>query len=230
MPLPAPATLELLAAAHAPTRPGPGPGEWVTPTGAAILAQCATFEQPAMTLNKVGLGAGQKDCDWPNIARLWLGDAQAPGAMVQLETNIDDMNPQLYPAVSEKLFAAGAKDVWFTPVQMKKNRPGIVLSVLALAADEPKLATLILRETTTFGVRVHPVSHRHEVRREIRPMPTPFGTVRGKIKFIEQAAVAVMPEYEDCKKLAEEKGLAVREVYEAAAGEALKLLASLKTA
>jgi uncharacterized protein (TIGR00299 family) protein len=230
MPLPAPATLELLAAASVPTVPGPGPGEWVTPTGAAILGEFATFEQPAMTLTKVGIGAGQRDAAWPNIARMWLGQPKSAGSMVQLETNIDDMNPQLYAGVSEKLFAAGARDVWLTPVQMKKNRPGVVLSVLAPAAEEAKLVALILRETTTFGVRVHRIDHRHEVRREFRDIQTVHGTVRAKLKFLSDEPVAVMPEYEDCRKLADAKGIPLREVIEAAASEGLTLLNQLRAA
>ena len=105
LPLPAPATLELLAAAGAPTRPAPGPGELLTPTAAAILAELASFEQPLMTLSRIGVGAGQKEFAWPNVARLWLGQPAGTGSMVQLETNIDDMNPQLIAAVSEKLLA-----------------------------------------------------------------------------------------------------------------------------
>ncbi|MDB5301359.1 MAG: hypothetical protein JWO87_3022, partial [Phycisphaerales bacterium] len=103
LPLPAPATLELLAAAGAPTRPASGPGELLTPTGAAILCEMTTFEQPAMSIHRVGVGAGQRDFPWPNVARLWLGEAESHGPLVQLETNIDDMNPQLYAAVSDKL-------------------------------------------------------------------------------------------------------------------------------
>ena len=228
MPLPAPATLELLAAAGAPTVPGPGPGEWVTPTGAAILAEFATFEQPAMSLSKVGIGAGQRDTAWPNIARMWLGQPKSAGSMVQLETNIDDMNPQIYGSVSEKLFAAGARDVWLTPVQMKKNRPGIVLSVLAPASEEAKLVQLILRETTTFGVRVHRIDHRHEVRREFRDMQTPHGAVRAKIKYLGDEPVAVMPEYEDCRKLAEQTGQPLRVIHEIAAARALEMLNELR--
>ncbi len=108
LPLPAPATLELLAAANAPTRPAPGPGELLTPTAAALLAELATFEQPAFTLSRVGVGAGQRDFAWPNIARMWLGHGERSHPLVQLETNIDDMNPQIYAAVSDRLFAAGA--------------------------------------------------------------------------------------------------------------------------
>lgn len=238
IPLPAPATLELLAAANAPTRPGPSPtgGEYVTPTGAALLAELATFQQPAMTLSRIGMGAGQRDCPWPNVARLWVGHALAGGAgsgsggMVQLETNIDDMNPQLYADVSAKLFAAGAKDVWFTPIQMKKNRPGIMLSALGPAAVESNLSHLIMQETTTLGVRVHNLDHRHEARRDLRRVETPWGSVQVKIKWLAnkdqpggEEAAGAMPEYDEVKLLAEKQGVPVRQVYEAAtaAGQAL---------
>ena len=197
IPLPAPATLELLAAVKAPTRPAPGPGEWVTPTGAALLAQLATFGQPAMTLEKIGIGAGQKNAPWPNVARLWLGQAIAAnsggGGMVQLETNIDDMNPQLFANVSDKLFAAGAKDVWFTPIQMKKNRPAILLSALGTAANEAALSQVILSETTTLGVRVHALAHRHEVHREMRQVDTPYGPVRVKVKYVDNQPSGATP-------------------------------------
>jgi uncharacterized protein (TIGR00299 family) protein len=229
IPLPAPATLELLAAAKAPTRPAPGPGEWVTPTGAALVAQLATFEQPAMQLDRIGTGAGRKDAPWPNVARLWLGSPiAAAGRMVQLETNIDDMNPQLYADVSEKLFAAGAKDVWFTPIHMKKNRPAVLLSALAPAAQEHALSHVMLRETTTLGVRVHTLDHRHEARREMRNVETPFGSVRVKVKFVDERAAGAMPEYDDCKALAEKCGRPTREVWEVASAAAQALLTSLK--
>lgn len=227
IPLPAPATLELLAAAKAPTRPAPGPGEWVTPTGAALVCQLATFGQPAMQLEKIGTGAGQKDAPWPNVARLWLGTPlpSANAGMVQLETNIDDMNPQLYAAVSEKLFAAGAKDVWFTPIQMKKNRPAVLLSALAPASHEAALSQVILEETTTLGVRVHALQDRHEARREIRQVSTPHGPVRVKLKFVGDQLLGATPEYDDCKTLADKLHLPARLIWEAAATAAQQLLA-----
>lgn len=228
IPLPAPATLELLAAAHAPTRPAPGPGELVTPTGAALVAELATFQQPFLTLEKIGVGAGQKDCSWPNLARLWLGQEMARGAMVQLETNIDDMNPQLFSAVSDKLFAAGAKDVWFTPIQMKKNRPAVMLSALGPAANESAMSSLILRETTTLGVRVTHLDHRHEAHREMRQVDTPYGPVAVKIKWLADEPAGAMPEYEDCRALAEKSNTPVRLVYEAASTAAHRLLLSLR--
>jgi hypothetical protein len=231
IPLPAPATLEILAAAGAPTVPTPGPGELVTPTGAAILAEFATFSQPAMTLSRIGMGAGRRDLPWPNIARMWLGERQSSqggGSLVQLETNIDDMNPQLYPTVGEQLLAAGAKDVWFTPVNMKKGRPGVMLSVLGSSGDESKLSQMILRETTTLGVRVHPVQHRHEARRDIQQVDTPFGTVRAKIKWLGDEAVQATPEYEDCRALAERAQTPVKSVLDAAGVSAQQLLATLR--
>ena len=183
LPLPAPATLELLSAANIPTRPAPGSGELLTPTAAAILAELATFEQPEMKLARIGVGAGQRDFAWPNIARIWLGEPVAPsGPLVQLETNIDDMNPQIYAAVSEKLFAAGALDVWLTAVQMKKGRPGVMLAVLARAVDEGAMSQIILLETTTLGVRVHRISNRHEAGRELINVATLYGQVRRQVE------------------------------------------------
>lgn len=216
MALPAPATLEILAAVHAPTHPAPGEGEWVTPTGAALVAELAVFEQPAMTLERIGVGAGNRDAPWPNVARLWLGQSPGPGAMVQIETNIDDMNPQLFAPVMEKLFAAGAADVWLTPIQMKKNRPGILLSVLASSTLEALLVRLLLEHTTTLGVRVQALAHRHEAERAVREVATPFGVVRTKIKFLEGAPASVSPEFDDCRRLAEQCGAPVRAVLEAA--------------
>lgn len=216
IPLPAPATLELLAAAKAPTRPAPGPGELVTPTGAAILAEMATFTQPQIQLQRIALGAGQKDFAWPNIARLWLGEERQVGGLVQMETNIDDMNPQFYTPVTEKLFALGALDVWLTPTQMKKGRPATVLSVLAPAAKEEAIADAILRDTTTFGLRVHPVGHRHEARREMRTVTTAYGDVRVKLKFVGDETVAASPEFDDCHTLAKRHNVPVSKVSDAA--------------
>ena len=228
IPLPAPATLELLAAARAPICLAPAPGEWVTPTGAALIGELARFEQPLMTLERIGVGAGGKDTPWPNVARLWLGQLHDHGPMVQLETNIDDMNPQLFSAVSDRLFAAGAKDVWFTPIQMKKNRPAILLTALGPATQEVALSQVILEETSTLGVRVHPLRHRHEARREIMSVATRFGTLRVKVKWLGDKAAGATPEYDDCNKLAGEAKVPVRTVYETAVAAAQELLAGLQ--
>ncbi|HXF61691.1 MAG TPA: nickel pincer cofactor biosynthesis protein LarC [Caldilineaceae bacterium] len=221
IPLPAPATLALLAAVQAPTRPAPGPGELVTPTGAALLAELAIFRQPPMRLARIGLGAGRKEFAWPNVARLWLGEGhevagngeQHPLAL--LETNIDDMNPELYAAAAAALFAAGALDVWLTPIQMKKGRPGVQLSVLAPVEQEQPLVGVLLRETTTLGVRVQPV-RRYAAGRELRRLTTPFGQVQVKLKVVNGQVVGAKPEQDDCIRLAAEQGVPVRMVYEAA--------------
>jgi uncharacterized protein (TIGR00299 family) protein len=226
IPLPAPATLAILAGAGAPTRPAPGPGELVTPTGAALVAELATFRQPSMRLQRIGLGAGRKEFAWPNVARLWLGqhepanvgDLQAE-AMALLETNIDDMNPELYAGVSRALFAVGARDVWLTPMQMKKDRPAVQLSVLGMASDEAALVTALLRETTTLGVRVQPVM-RYAAERTMQPVTTPFGEVPVKVKWLDGQPVGAKPEHDACVDLAEAHHVPVRVVYEAAAAAA----------
>ncbi|HVX84328.1 MAG TPA: nickel pincer cofactor biosynthesis protein LarC [Phycisphaerae bacterium] len=232
IPLPAPATLELLAEARAPTRPGPAAGEWVTPTGAALVCQLATFGQPAMTLERIGTGAGRKDPGWPNIARLWVGAAAGGGGpagkLVQLETNIDDMNPQLYAAVSEKLFAAGAKDVWFTPIHMKKNRPAVLLAALGNAAQEEALAQVMLEETTTLGVRVHGIEHRHEAGRAMVTLETRHGRIRGKVKVHNGRPAAITPEYDDVAALAGRLHVPVKEVLDAASAAAHRHLEGLR--
>lgn len=225
IPLPAPATLNLLAAAGAPTRPAPGPGELVTPTGAALVCTLATFAQPPMHLTRVGMGAGQKSFDWPNVARLWLGEAEeasaqaqadftqsAPTQLIQLETNIDDMSPELYAPVQEQLFAAGALDVWLTPVQMKKGRPGTLVGVLAAPAHEAALTQILLRETTTLGVRVHDV-RRHEADRIHDVVETAYGPIRVKVKVLDGVPVAVKPEYDDCRRAAQIHGVSLQTVY-----------------
>lgn len=215
IPLPAPATLALLTAANAPTRPAPGPGELVTPTGAAILAELAMFQQPRMQLQRTGLGAGQKAFDWPNIARLWLGEALDGGQLVELETNIDDMNPEFYEPVRERLFAAGAVDVWTTSIGMKKGRPGLLLSVLGPAALEQTLVDILLQQTTTLGVRAHYV-HRHEARRDFVTVETVYGKISVKQKWVYNELVSAKPEYEECLRLAQEHNVSVQLIHNAA--------------
>jgi uncharacterized protein (DUF111 family) len=180
-----------------------------------------------MSLAKVAIGAGQRDTEWPNVARLWLGDDASAGissgsTIVQIETNIDDMNPQFYSPLSDRLFAAGALDVWMIPIQMKKNRPAVTLGVLAPAGRQPPLIDMILRETTTLGVRVTPVE-RFEAQREIRTVETQLGAVRVKVKRWEGAVVGVMPEFDDCRHIAESSGKSIREVHAVAMAAAGKL-------
>ncbi len=225
LPLPAPATLELLASAHAPTRPSSAQVELVTPTGAALLATLAKFEQPALTLQKVGQGAGGLELPWPNVLRLILGttEERTDGGLALLETNLDDMNPQFYAPVMEKLFTAGALDVYLTPIYMKKNRPATMLSVIARAPDEAALANLILRETSTLGLRVQPIL-RYEAERAFKRVPTPYGEVQVKLKLLEGRVEMAVPEYEDCLRLAKEHDLPLAQVYAAAQQAAAPLL------
>lgn len=216
IPLPAPATLELLAEANAPARPAPGPGELVTPTGAALICELAVFRQPEMRVRRVAVGAGSKEFDWPNVARLWLGDAtSADAALVILETNIDDMSAELYPAVQDALVRAGALDVWSTAALMKKGRPASVLSALVPVDRERSVADAMLRETTTLGVRVHGVQ-RHEAERDFATVETEYGQVSVKLKRVQGELLGVKPEYEECARLAEAHGVPVRVVVERA--------------
>ncbi|RPJ63138.1 MAG: nickel pincer cofactor biosynthesis protein LarC, partial [Dehalococcoidia bacterium] len=166
LPLPAPATLELISIKNSPTiKPvyaGMEGKELVTPTGAAIITSLADFETPSLKPEIIGYGAGSRNpADFPNILRIWMGEtsgATHTGGMVLLETNIDDMNPQIYDYVMEKMFKQGALDVWFTPIQMKKNRPAIMLSVLAEDKSEIAMVEILMRETSTLGVRSRPIS------------------------------------------------------------------------
>jgi uncharacterized protein (TIGR00299 family) protein len=216
LPLPAPATLELLTRARAKTIPSPSTQEMVTPTGAAILAAFARFELPQMTLQTVGLGAGSRDLPWPNVLRLMLGEStQELASHVEIEANIDDMNPQFYAAVMAHLFAGGALDVYFTPIQMKKNRPGTKLSVIAAEKDEAALAQMILSETSTLGVRSHALT-RFEADREFSKVATPYGEIAVKLKKLNGKVVQAAPEYEDCAAAAERAAVPLPEVYRAA--------------
>lgn len=238
LPAPAPATLALAVVAGAPIRPFGEGHELVTPTGAALATMLATFEQPAMTVERVGYGAGREDLPWPNILRLWLGQpvelvgqAQSMGPAelrgleghVVLETNIDDMNPQLLAPAVEALFAAGALDVTLSPLSMKKGRPGTLVSVVASAADESTLARVLLLETTTLGVRVHDV-RRHEADRAFQTVETPYGEVTIKLKRVDGRRVGAMPEFESVRAVAAASGAPLVIVYGAAAAASHRLI------
>jgi uncharacterized protein (TIGR00299 family) protein len=231
LPLPAPAALELLASARAPLRPADAnQGELVTPTGAAIVTTLARFERPEMALERVGYGAGSRDlADRPNVLRLWLGQEAAQGTrpMVLIETNIDDTTGEMLGYVLEKLLAGGAADAWLTPVQMKKGRPGVVLSVICAEAQEEALARLLLRETSTLGVRVRPV-HRWEAEREVVEFESSLGPAAAKVKRLPDEPPRVAPEYEACKQLAEARGLPLADVYRIVQAEGEAKLAGRK--
>ena len=217
LPLPAPATLEILSMAHAPLVSSAAQAELVTPTGAAILAALATFERPDMLLERVGTGAGRKDLPWPNVLRLWVGRSSPEQdlPMVVLETNIDDMNPQLFGSVMNRLFEAGARDVFFTPIYMKKNRPATMLSVICRRSEEAVLGRILLEQTSTLGMRVRPV-YRIEAEREFSTVETPFGPIPVKVKLLDGRKVQAQPEFDACLKAAEAHQAQVGDVYAAA--------------
>lgn len=226
LPLPAPATLALLRGV--PLTPSPVEGELVTPTGAALLTHLSESfgPPPAMTLRTLGHGAGRKDfsaaepgaAGHPNILRLWLGESKRDPAlepMVLLETNIDDMNPQLYEHVAQRLFAAGALDVTLAPLQMKKNRPGTLLSVLCRPEQADGLSAIVFRETTTLGIRRIPLT-RQALPRRFEHVDTRFGPVKIKVATLPDGSERVAPEYDDCRQLAEKAGVPVAVVMESA--------------
>ena len=229
LPVPAPATLKLIADARAPiTSASSQPaGELVTPTGAALVTSLASFGQPEMEVTGVGYGAGSKDFEgWPNVLRIWLGEqsaAEQEGELRLLETNIDDTNPQIYGYLMERLFAGEAADVWFTPIQMKKNRPAIMLSVLAPAHAESRLTEILMRETSTLGIRVRAVS-RHIAQREMIEVNSSLGRARAKVKRYSGSILAVSPEYEDCRRIALERNMPFQEVHRIVEEEARQAL------
>ncbi len=228
MPIPAPATLELLARAGAPTVEGEGPrGELVTPTGAALLTTLGRFHRPAMRVEAVGIGAGGRDpADRSNVLRVWLGETEPSGKRMRLiETNIDDMSPELLAYTQESLMAHGAADVWFTPIQMKKSRPAVMLSLLCQEAKEAELVDVLLRETSTLGVRVRDVS-RYEAEREVFEFDSSLGHAAVKVKRLPGEEPRIAPEYEVCRHIAQDKGLPLAEVYRIVAAEAEQHLAN----
>ena len=216
LPVPAPATAALLRGA--PVYSSGIAAELVTPTGAAIVATLAKRfgAMPAMKITGSGYGAGSRDNrELPNLLRVTIGESAVSGCGVEplamLEANLDDMNPQLCGHFAERAFAAGALDVFFAAVQMKKNRPGVLISVLCRPEDREKLMNLYFEETTTLGVRSYEVMRR-ALEREIVPVSTPYGEVRVKIARQDGRVVNFSPEYEDCKRLAEQKGVPLRTV------------------
>lgn len=207
-PVPAPATAEILK--NTPTYSTNSQGELVTPTGAAVITTLADRfgDMPFMKVESIGYGAGTRDFEHPNVVRVYIGEAFAPSETDEifvLEANIDDMNPQFYEPVMEKLFTEGALDVFFTPVQMKKNRPATKLTVLSGTGNEKSLASLILKETTTLGVRMRKES-RMILERESKEIETPWGKVRIKISGLNGEVYHKSAEYEDLRRISAETG------------------------
>lgn len=219
MPVPAPATAILLKGM--PLAKAPVTGELVTPTGAAILATVVNefTDQPTMSVERIGCGAGRKDpIEQPNILRVFVGEsvgsqADAPDTVTVLETNLDDVSPEVIGYCFDRLFAAGALDVYAAPIQMKKNRPGTLLGVIATADRVPELEIILFRETGTFGIRKH-TAVRSTLHREATTVATAWGPIRAKRGW--RAGVELLtPEYDDCARVARENDVPLRQVYRA---------------
>ncbi|VTU02402.1 UPF0272 protein Sinac_2353 OS=Singulisphaera acidiphila (strain ATCC BAA-1392 / DSM 18658 / VKM B-2454 / MOB10) GN=Sinac_2353 PE=3 SV=1: DUF111 [Gemmataceae bacterium] len=224
MPVPTPGTLQLLKGV--PLAPSKVEFELTTPTGAAILTSVVTeyTASPAMVVETIGHGAGTKDfLDRPNILRLMVGTVQAPAArrggleesdtVLVLETNLDDVPAEIVGYCTERLFAAGALDVFVVQGQMKKGRPGFLVSVICDPAMAADLETILFRETGTFGVRRH-AAERSKLRREAVTVETPWGPVKAKRGWRGDGFALVTPEYDDCARLAREQGVPLRTVYQ----------------
>jgi len=227
--VPAPAVAELLKGAPV-YQPKYVTGELTTPTGAAILRELSAGfgPMPAMTIAGIGYGAGTRRTQEPNILRLYVGETATHELLtatreltkvIVLETNIDDMNPELYGYVMERLFAAGALDVFLTPIQMKKNRPATLLSVIAQPDKTDVLAEIVLTETTSLGVRFQETS-RICLDREVKQVRTRFGLISVKVGRLAGRVVTVAPEYEACRRAAKKHRVPLKMVYEAASRNA----------
>jgi uncharacterized protein (TIGR00299 family) protein len=219
MPVPAPATAELLK--NIPSYGSSVPFELTTPTGAAILSALgSTFGlMPQMRISRIAHGAGDKEIpEQPNVLRLMIGEPTAAyeeDSSIVIETNIDDMNPQVYDYLIEKLMEQGAQDAYLTPIIMKKGRPAILLSVLTDKAKTDVLLDTIFRETTSIGVRIRETD-RKKLTREIKEVDTDYGKVRIKISKRGNEILTATPEYEDCRRIAEDRKIPLKQVLEEA--------------
>ncbi|HZG66711.1 MAG TPA: nickel pincer cofactor biosynthesis protein LarC [Herpetosiphonaceae bacterium] len=224
IPVPGPAVVALLGAVGAPVLEDATPFELVTPTGAALLAELATFRRPAMRLGRAGYGFGSRDTGRLNAVRLWLGqvevgretpDPTALERVVLLETNLDDQPGEQLAYAAEQLMAAGALDVWWQPIGMKKGRAAILLSILLRPEHEARMTTLLFRETSSLGIRRQSVE-RWVCERESRAVTTTWGEIRVKIKIWQGTVLGAAPEYEDCARAAREHDVPLQAVYRAA--------------
>lgn len=227
LPVPAPATLELLKGI--PIYSTGIKAELVTPTGAAILKTLSKSfgVMPEMEVKRIGYGAGSRDLEIPNLLRVYIGEVKKEeyqqDKAILVQTNIDDMNPEFFDYVTEKLLKKGALDVFMTPVFMKKNRPGTMLSVLTEVDRLDEILSTIFTETTTLGVRILPLERR-KLSREIFSVTTPFGEVKVKIGKIGNRIKNIAPEYDDCKKIAAKQGVPLKDIYDQAKQAAQKAI------
>lgn len=227
LPVPAPATLELLKGV--PVYDSNIEAELVTPTGAAIITTLAeNFGQmPPMKIDNIGYGAGQRDLPIPNLLRVSLGilkDAYQQDVVSLIQTNIDDMNPEFYEHIADRLFSEGALDVFLTPIQMKRTRPATMLSVITDEEKTERMLELIFDETTTLGVRISKIERR-KLNRESRKIPTKYGKIEVKIGKLDGIIKNVSPSYEECRKIATRLNIPLKKVHQEAKQAAFDLLA-----
>lgn len=223
IPVPAPATLELLK--NIPTYSGGIESEMITPTGAAIIGTLAKSfgERPLMKIERIGYGAGEKEFTIPNLLRVSIGekilkdenlkDGYVSDEAVLIETNIDDMNPEFYDYIMEQLFSQGALDVFLTPIQMKKNRPAHMLSIIVYEQDLKEILEVLFSESTTLGVRIREIK-RLRLAQQNFIAETKYGKIRVKVGIFKREIKNIAPEYEDCKKMAKQHQVPLKEVYE----------------
>ncbi|GAC1641772.1 MAG: nickel pincer cofactor biosynthesis protein LarC [Ktedonobacteraceae bacterium] len=222
IPVPTPVTLEILRHVHASWKPIPAEGEVVTPLGAILLATLARFDTPTMTIERVGYGFGAQSLPFPGALRLYLGILQGTEQLANgdadtdwvtiLSTNIDNMSGELLGGLMERLFAAGALDVSYTPLQMKKNRPATLLMIVCPLEKGNELAYILLRETTTLGVRMQQVQ-RLKAQRTPQHIATPLGPMLIKVKRLGAQIISASPEYEECQRIAHERNMPLADVY-----------------
>ncbi|MDB9516319.1 nickel pincer cofactor biosynthesis protein LarC [Roseofilum reptotaenium CS-1145] len=226
LPVPAPAVLKLWEMAQVPVYSNGIKRELVTPTGAAISTTLATSfgSVPSMQLEKVGLGAGSAQLPLPNLVRLWVGSPGEQEGLEQiavLETQIDDLSPQAIGYCCDRLFAAGALDVFTQPIMMKKSRLGVLLTVICPPAQITTCETIVFQETTTLGIR-RTLQERSILRRELRTLETPYGSVQIKLAWRGDQLSNLQPEYEDCAQLARQHNLPWRQIHQTALELALQ--------
>jgi uncharacterized protein (TIGR00299 family) protein len=225
LPLPAPATLELLK--NIPTYSGGMESEMVTPTGAAIISTLTKDfgERPLMKIEKIGYGAGEREFSIPNLLRVSIGekilsdrdlmDGYVHDEALLIETNIDDMNPEFYDYIMDKLFSQGALDVFLTPIQMKKNRPAQMFSIIVYEQNLKEILEVLFSESTTLGVRIKEVK-RLKLTQQNFIAETKYGKIKVKVGIFKEDIKTIAPEYQDCQKIAQQYQVPLKEIYEEA--------------
>jgi uncharacterized protein (TIGR00299 family) protein len=225
LPLPAPATLELLK--NIPTYSGGMESEMVTPTGAAIISTLTKDfgERPLMKIEKIGYGAGEREFSIPNLLRVSIGEKILSGSDLMdgyvhdeallIETNIDDMNPEFYDYIMDKLFSQGALDVFLTPIQMKKNRPAQMFSIIVYEQNLKEILKVLFSESTTLGVRIKEVK-RLKLTQQNFIAETKYGKIKVKVGIFKEDIKTIAPEYQDCHKIAQQYQVPLKEIYEEA--------------